>query len=455
MLQRRTWQEELAIIDWTMKAISGVTDPAQLVEVYWTGIGELIEMGDYVALSRRNVEPPFYLVTRSSRFTEHPNPWTQRERLPMLSGGLLGELAYANQPVLIEDLPARVSDDDPGRFYLQGFEKLLALPQYDNGEGINVTVMLLEPGMEFDTAKIPSLHWQAGLFGRGTQNLVLRNQLTDALASLNRELETVGAIQRSLLPDALPAIAGFELAAHYRTSARAGGDYYDFFPLDDGGWGLFIADVAGHGTPAAVLMAITHAIAHAQPRAHTPPGVLLDYLNRRLTRAYTHGGAFVTAFYAVLDPPTRTLIYARAGHNPPRLVRNRRVLSLDGHGGLPLGILEEHSYEQSSVELQPGDLLLLYTDGITEAAAPLKTGEERELFGVERLDALLLDCAPAARLSVSAKFKPASRPSLPMPRRRTIRRFWQSDALHRSSGGRREPGSAAIPSSKCSRWGEF
>jgi sigma-B regulation protein RsbU (phosphoserine phosphatase) len=239
---------------------------------------------------------------------------------------------------------------------------------------------------------IPMLHWQAGLFGRGTQNLVLRNQLTDALDLLNRELEVVGAIQRSLLPDALPAIPGFEMAADYQTSARAGGDYYDFFALDDGGWGLFIADVAGHGTPAAVLMAITHAIAHAHPKKHTPPGVLLNYLNQRLTAAYTRVGAFVTAFYAVLDPTKRTLTYARAGHNPPRLAREGRILSLEGQGGLPLGILEEKGYGQATVVLEPGDLLLLYTDGITEAAAPAKAGEDRDLFGLERLDALLLEC---------------------------------------------------------------
>jgi sigma-B regulation protein RsbU (phosphoserine phosphatase) len=392
MLKRRPWQEELEIIDRTMKAISGVTDPEKLVEVYWNGIGKLITMGHYVAISRRNVQPPFYLVTRSSRFTEHPNPWTQRELLPMLSGGILGEIAYANRPMLIENLPDRLSEDDPGRFYLEGFQQAVALPQYDDGEGINVTLMLVPPGVEIEHAMIPMLHWQSGLFGRGTQNLVLRNQLADALDSLNRELEVVGAIQRSLLPTTLPDIRGFELAADYRTSARAGGDYYDFFALDDGSVGIFIADVAGHGTPAAVLMAITHAIAHAHPSKLTPPGMLLNYLNQRLARAYTRGGAFVTAFYAVLDSSGRKLTYARAGHNPPRLARDGRILSLEGQGGLPLGILEEKDYGQSTIVLEPGDLLLLYTDGITEAAAPTIAGKERELFGLERLDALLLEC---------------------------------------------------------------
>src|SRR5687767_15496285 len=278
---RRPWREELEIIDRTMKAISGVTDPEELVDAYWGGIGELLPISDYVSVSRRNVEPPHYLVTRSSRFTEDINPWTQRERLPRLTGGLLGEMAYANRPLIMDDLQARLKTDDPGYFYLQGYHSLIALPQYDSGEGVNVTGMLLPPGMEIDPAVIPMLHWQAGLFGRGTQNLVLRNQLGSALADLDRELQVVGQIQKSLLPRELPRIEGFEVATYYQTSARAGGDYYDFFPLGDGGWGIFIADVSGHGTPAAVVMAITHAIAHSRPGTHTPPQELLKHLNDR------------------------------------------------------------------------------------------------------------------------------------------------------------------------------
>jgi sigma-B regulation protein RsbU (phosphoserine phosphatase) len=392
---RLGWKEELAIIDRTMRAISGIRDPEELVTQYYDGIGKLVPAGDYVSLSRRNVEPPHYLITRSSRFTEHPNPWTEREKLPKLSGGLLGEIVYANAPVIIEDLPARLRSDDPGYFYLQGFSSLFALPQYDNGEGVNVTAMLVSPGRELDRSMIPMMHWQAGLFGRGTTNLVLRNQLSEALTDLDRELQVVGEIQRSLLPARLPAINGFDLAALYRTSARAGGDYYDFFPLPGGRWGLFIADVSGHGTPAAVLMAITHAIAHAQPGTHTPPGALLTYLNERLAATYTSAGTFVTAFYAILDPEARTLTYARAGHNPPRLARDGRVSSLDEVGSLPLGIAAGQRYEEAVARLECGDVLALYTDGITEAMAPRSNGEAPILFGVERLDAVLLRAAEA------------------------------------------------------------
>lgn len=402
-LGRRPWREELDIIDRTMKAISGITDPEDLVTVYWNGIGELIRIGDYVSTSRRGIEPPYYFITRSSRFTEDINPWTQRDRLPRLTGGLLGEIAFANAPVIINDLPARLTPSDPGHFYLQGYQALVALPQYDNGEALNMTCMLLATADELDPSLIPLLHWQSGLFGRGTQNLVLRNQLSAALEHLDRELQTVGEIQRSLLPSVLPDIPGFALAAHYLTSARAGGDYYDFFPLDHGRWGIFIADVSGHGTPAAVLMAITHAIAHAQPGTHTPPASLLSYLNDTLTRLYTRSGTFVTAFYAVLDPAARTLTYSTAGHNPPRLLRAAdkpaRVISLDGARALPLGIIEDQRFDEATITFSRGDTLLLYTDGITEAMAPIPAptpqghpagARTTELFGERRLDAALL-----------------------------------------------------------------
>src|SRR3954451_21836020 len=121
-LSKFSWEYELEVVDRTMKTISGMTDPEELVDTYWTNIGELIPVHDYMSLSRRNVTPPNYLITRSSRFTEHPNPWTQRDRLPMLSGGLIGEIIYGNRPVIIDDLPARLRPNDPAHRYLTGFQ---------------------------------------------------------------------------------------------------------------------------------------------------------------------------------------------------------------------------------------------------------------------------------------------------------------------------------------------
>lgn len=375
-----------------MRAVSKVSDPEELVSIYWDGIEELISVPHYLAISRRGVSFPEYLITRSSRFTEDINPWKQREKLPRLRGGILQEIAYANAPLIIDDLDRRLAPDDPAHFYLRGFEALAALPNYDDGEGLNVSMSLYERREQFDPKILPAMHWQGSLFGRGTQNMVLRLQLAEALKSLDRELQVVGEIQRSLLPQVVPEIPGMRVAAYYQSSSRAGGDYYDFFPIGEDEWGVLIADVSGHGTPAAVLMAVTHAIAHTRPGEAKPPSGILAHLNHHLARLYTSSGAFVTAFYAQINPRTRTVTYASAGHNPPRVVREGRVHSLEATGGTPLGVLNEVSYADAVFELLPGDVLALYTDGITEAMGPAKGGR-RELFGVDRLDRALIEQA--------------------------------------------------------------
>jgi sigma-B regulation protein RsbU (phosphoserine phosphatase) len=200
----------------------------------------------------------------------------------------------------------------------------------------------------------------------------------------------VGDIQRSLLPAGLPQITTMKLAAHYQTSRRAGGDYYDFFPLPDGRWGILIADVSGHGTPAAVMMAVTHSIAHMYPGSSAPPSDMLNFVNRNLTQLYTQNvGSFVTAAYCVFDPRTRELVYSLAGHNPPRLRRcaDSSISALNGAARYPLGVEPDMTYQDVAVALQRGDQIVFYTDGITEATDP--AGEQ---FGVKRLDAALARC---------------------------------------------------------------
>lgn len=384
-----SWRDELLRVDRTLRAMSAETDPEEVINIFWESMGPLRQFKEYLAVSLRDVERPTVVVTRSSRFEVEYNPFTQRDLLPRVDRGLLSELAYTDGPVVIEDLASRLTPDDPAHFYLHGVQSLISIPQYNDGQKTHVGFMLITPEMNFDWSRVPMLAWNSGLFGRGTSNLVLRNQLSAALAALDRELQTVGQIQRSLLPDSLPKIDGFQLAAFYDTSARAGGDYYDFFPLDGGKrWGILIADVSGHGTPAAVVMAVLHAIAHEKQPDHASPSRLLSNVSAALARCYTNGRMFVTAFYAILDPAKKTLTYARAGHNPPRLMRDGKIIELNEVGDLPLGILDiTPEYHETTIDLKPNDLLLFYTDGITEHAAPT-----REQFGVARLDELLLNC---------------------------------------------------------------
>src|SRR5262249_29191765 len=155
-----------------------------------------------------------------------------------------------------------VSPGDPLFDYLDGFRSVAAIPMYDRGVSLNMVLLLRrEPGA-FNPEQFPQMVWMSNLYGRAAHNLVLSDQLRDDYESVDYELKVASHIQRLRLPSKMPVIPTMGLAAHSHTSHRAGGDYYDFFPLAGDRWGLFIADVSGHGTPAAVIMAVTHSLAH-------------------------------------------------------------------------------------------------------------------------------------------------------------------------------------------------
>jgi sigma-B regulation protein RsbU (phosphoserine phosphatase) len=386
------WQERLALIVETMREMSRQTDPQEMSRAYGKRMRSLRRTDRSVSLSRRDLHAPWYRITRSSSWKDVINPWKEKDRLPLLQGGFFAELIYGDEPVLFDDLQVR--DDDPAAEYLADMRSLLAIPMYDRGVALNMVLLMREEANAFSRDDFPEIVWMSNLFGRATHNLVLSDQLKEAYEAVDYEMKVVADIQRSLLPMRMPSIPTMSLAAYYQTSHRAGGDYYDFFPLPDGKWGILIADVSGHGTPAAVLMAVTHSLAHTHPGPATPPGHLLAHVNRHLASLYTaQSDTFVTAFYGIYDPAERSLTYASAGHNPPRLKRcvDGTLALLDGATGLPLGISPVETYRERTYRLAPGDRLVFYTDGITEAHDP-----HGEMFGLSRLDKVLESCAVGA-----------------------------------------------------------
>jgi sigma-B regulation protein RsbU (phosphoserine phosphatase) len=359
---------------------------------YRARMRHLIPVDGSMSLSRRGLSAPAYRVTRSSRWKEEINPWKEKERLPLLQGGLLAELIYGDEPKLIDDL--KLPANDPAREYLEGFRSAAVIPMYDEGVALNMVLLLRHERSAFSPEQFPELVWMSNLYGRATHNLVLSGQLREAYEDLDYEMQVIANIQRSLLPARMPDIPTLSLAAHYQTAQRAGGDYYDFFPLVGGKWGILIADVSGHGPPAAVIMAVTHSLAHTFPGPHLRPSELLEHVNHHLQASYTaRGDTFVTAFYGIYDPANRTLTYSSAGHNPPRLKRceDGTLALLDGARDLPLGLLPGMRYEDATHRLVPGDQLVLYTDGITEAHNPAG-----EMFGLGRLDKVLENCSIGA-----------------------------------------------------------
>jgi len=390
--QTAGWQETMAIVVDTMKEMSQQTDPQAMVRAYGKRIRQFLPSDRQLSLSRRDLTRPHVCITRSSTWNEDINPWKERDRLPVLQGGLLSELIWGDEPTIIDVL--QIAPDDPAADYLAGQRTLMAIPIFDQGVALNMVVLLRKEAGTFSREQFPEWVWLSNLFGRATHNLVLSEEVRRAYSDVDRELKIVGEIQRSLLPAELPQIPTMELAAYYHTSRRAGGDYYDLFPLPEGRWGIFVGDVSGHGTPAAVLMAVTHTIAHTYPGPPTPPAKMLEHLNYHLaTRYTTTSDSFVTAFYGVYDPATRELLYASAGHNPPRLKRCREgtLASLNGVNGLPLGIRIPGNYEECPVLLDPGDQIVFYTDGVTEAH-----NADGEMFGLARLDEILGDCSQGA-----------------------------------------------------------
>lgn len=395
------WQQRLAHIVETVRQMSTFTDPQEMVEYYGDRMERYFQYDGYVSLSRRGLSYPQFRVTRSSTWTREVDPWKERDRLPLLSGGMLCELLYGNEPRIVNDLS--VPPDDPAAPYLAGMGSMIAVPHFDKGEGVNMICTLRKDRVAINPEEFPELVWMSNLFGRATGTLVISGQLRDAYESIERELRVVADIQRSLLPRKLPEIPGLDFATHYQTSRNAGGDYFDFFDLPGGRLGILVADVSGHGTPAAVLMAILHSIAHLAPHGGTSPSALLRFVNEQLSRRYTlESGMFVTAFHAVYDPASRRLTYSSAGHNPPRIRvgftgPGGPVLSLDQAQGLPLGVLDEAEYVESWVEIDPGDALVFYTDGITEAFGP-----RGDMYGTDRLDAVLAQPHPSAAAMLTA-----------------------------------------------------
>lgn len=381
------WKQRLDLVVQGAMELSSTSDPRQMVQIFGERVGNHLPRDGSISLSRRGLEPPAFRVTRFSGWAEEDklDPWVHLQKLPVLSGGVLGELIFGNEPRIIDDL--EVPEDDPAYAYLHEFHSLMAIPGYDDGESLNMTIMLSRTPGNFDYEALPEVVWTANLFGRTIHNLRLGEELQEAYRTIDHEMKVVSDLQCSLLPEALPDIPGMELCVHYEAAQRAGGDYYDFFALPDGRWGILIADVCGHGPAAAVLMAITHTIGRTYPEPPASPAAFLDHINDVLCRHYTADSkTFVTAFYGVYDPATGALTYARAGHEKPAIRRaaTGTVESFGGAGNLPLGVSPKEKHSDETIALHTGDLVVLYTDGMTEAR-----NADGAFWGVDRLYALL------------------------------------------------------------------
>ncbi len=390
----------LAILLEMLEDVSRATDPEQAVRAYATRIGKLRPVDAVLAVSVRNMPEGMYKITRRiladpSTIGQGPggmlNPWKDWAMLPGHRGGFIGELIATPEPRLLHDLFLR-GDPVLGDAIAE-MGSCLAIPVFDGGRVLNWTLQFRRDPRGFTIEELEQNVLTGNLFGSMTRNLVSIEQIRGLNERLRQQFEEVARVQQALLPKQVPGVPGLRIATSYLPSEQAGGDYYDFFELPGGQLGIIMADVSGHGAAAATVMAMLHAMIHAFPGdpQTSGPADLLLHANRQLVSAGMDG-SFATAVVMRFDPTTRTLIYANAGHPPPRLIGARApITSLPGESSLPIGIVDDLRIPESRLQLEPGQALVLYTDGITEAF-----NDRREMWGIEGLDSVLARVPPPA-----------------------------------------------------------
>ena len=303
-----------------------------------------------------------------------------------VSRGVVERVAADGQPVLTSD--ARTDD----RFSMRrsvvdlGLRSILCVPLVTQGQVQGVVYV--------------DNRLQAGLFGQPDLELLAAISSSAAIAIENarlyqvaiekgrmeRELQMAYELQASLLPGEPPRLPGWELAACWLPAREVAGDYYDLFPLADGSLALVIADVVDKGMAAALFMALSRSIVRASLYGASSPAEGMARANR-LIYADAARSMFVTLFCARLQPGVGQVTYVNAGHDPPlcsRGVSGEGALTPLRPTGPALGLFPESTYEQDTVHLDPGDLILFYTDGVTDAR-----NAQGEFFGRERLEHLL------------------------------------------------------------------
>jgi serine phosphatase RsbU (regulator of sigma subunit)/GAF domain-containing protein len=255
--------------------------------------------------------------------------------------------------------------------------------------GITLLGLLLIGGEQISDRRFPLL---AGIAHQVSLRLENTRLIEEAATrrSFEREVAMARGIQASLIPEFIPTYPGWQLGATWAVAREMGGDFYDFIPLPGPSprWGIVIADVADKGIPAALYMALSRTLMRSVALTESDPGSTLQRVNEILL-ADSRTDMFVSLFYGVWDPGSGTLTYANAGHNPPLLLRPETRAQMLSEHAMVLGVEEGVRYDTYQIELDPSQILVLYTDGVTEAI-----NERKEPFGIHRLESLILASEP-------------------------------------------------------------
>jgi sigma-B regulation protein RsbU (phosphoserine phosphatase) len=349
-----------------------------------------------VLLVRR--EDPGYLRFRAAAGWRS-DPVANQYCVPADERSGSGRVMRTQRPLVLEDLrqpePAPWTTD-----WLtdEGFESAAIVPLIAEGRSIGALVIDMRQPRHFDDSEIRLLQLMANQAALAIEKARLHHEEIKR-HRIEEELAVGRQIQLSMLPPGVPAVPGWEISAVYEPARQVGGDFYDFFELpgEPGRLGLVVADVSDKGVPAALFMALSRTIIRNNALRGRPPAETLIWANRFIQED-SQTDMFLTAFYAALNTNSGRLTFANAGHNRPLWwhAATGDFEELQA-AGIVLGILDDVELEEGEVEVAPGDVLVFYTDGVTEAMT-----RSYEEFGVARLKTAVAG-AVGAHLNLNAK----------------------------------------------------
>src|SRR3989441_8822990 len=288
--------------------------------------------------------------------------------------GLIGHVAVTGKPYVSNDVRS-------DRRYINARSRThseMVAPIISNNEVIGVFDLESDELNAYSNDELEVLMLLASQVAIIIEKVMLHDQLIEK-QRLQTQLEVARQVQLELLPAKDPELASFDISAYNFPTEEVSGDYYDWVRIYDDQIGVVIADVSGKGVPAALLMAFLRASLRAASHIGYAPHISMSKVNYLLWESI-ESNQFVTAFYGILDATNRTLAYANAGHNPPLLIDAGGEARFDERGGVPLGMFRDTRYYEHYLTIAPGEILVLYTDGVTEATNP--AGEE---YGLKRL----------------------------------------------------------------------
>jgi len=386
LLKEQHIHEQAALLDFSNQLL-GCHNLTDLMIHLTEEVCNLLHV-DACALALPSDNP--HLLTYKAASGWRANPVTHQRHIPADISSNAGLVMENQRPLLVEDCFAH--DPTPWNadwLEEEEFRGHAVVPLIAEGESIGVLIINTREPRALDEHEQRILRLMANQAALALEQARLHQEEIQR-QRMEEELSVGRQIQLSLLPESCPTLPGWQFAALYRPARIVGGDFYDFFELPGHikRLGIVIADVSGKGVPAAMFMSLSRSIIRTKAMNGTSPATALSRANRLIAKD-NRSKLFLTAFYGLLDVATGQLTYARAGHNYPLWLHQTstgqtELTRLTGQG-IVMGIFESIKLQEVKIEMGPGDLLVFYTDGVTEAM-----NEQEEILGEARLEELIL-----------------------------------------------------------------